>query len=51
LSDYYAGMSAGLIKQYMIQFTQMPQYYPMQVPYGMYEDTDTADTGPVKKTT
>lgn len=42
--------SAGLPgQQYPQQFMPMQNYYPMQSPYGMYEDTDTADAGPATK--
>ena len=43
----YAPQTPGLQgQQYPQQFMPTPQYYPMQVPYGMYEDTDTADVSP-----
>jgi hypothetical protein len=43
----YAPQSPGLPgQQYPQQFMPMAQYYPTQLPYGMYEDTGTADIGP-----
>ena len=44
----YAPHSPGLLgQQYPQQFMPAPQYCPMLVPYGMYEDTDTAGMSPV----
>lgn len=46
----YTPQSTGLPgQQYPQQFLPMQNYYPMQSPYGMYEDTDIADTGPATK--
>ena len=43
----YTPQSPGLLgQQYPQQLMPMLQYCPMQVPYGMYEDTDSADMGP-----
>jgi hypothetical protein len=46
----YSPQSPQLLGQ---QYPQQPmpasQYYPMQAPYGMYEDTDNTDIGPSTK--
>jgi hypothetical protein len=46
----YTPQSTGLLgQQYPQQFMPAPQFYPMQAPYGMTDDTDAADTAPATK--
>jgi len=46
----HAPQSPGLLgQQYEQQAMPMPQYSPMQVPYEMYENTDSVSMGPSMK--